>query len=156
MDYSVFFFFFFFFLMIRRPPRSTLFPYTSISRSGFADSIAPRFACVWLLSRNRRTPPKPPAARHAGRRKRRTSDRPRHPGGGRLGDPGHLAHPRGLPDRRHPRPLSPALAHRTRLQAPEKLGWPARPARHRPAFGQTLRAGSPADDPLTRAADRRA
>src|ERR1022692_3965686 len=29
---SVFFFFFFFFLMIRRPPRSTLFPYTTLFR----------------------------------------------------------------------------------------------------------------------------
>src|SRR6266581_5932911 len=29
-------FFFFFFLMIRRPPRSTLFPYTTLSRSPFA------------------------------------------------------------------------------------------------------------------------
>src|ERR1039457_2123212 len=29
----VFFFFFFFFLMIRRPPRSTLFPYTTLFRS---------------------------------------------------------------------------------------------------------------------------
>src|SRR6266568_5789525 len=28
----VFFFFFFFFLMIRRPPRSTLFPYTTLFR----------------------------------------------------------------------------------------------------------------------------
>src|SRR5215475_687080 len=28
-------FFFFFFLMIRRPPRSTLFPYTTLFRSGF-------------------------------------------------------------------------------------------------------------------------
>src|SRR5436189_6345647 len=34
-SYSVFFFyfFFFFFLMIRRPPRSTLFPYTTLFRS---------------------------------------------------------------------------------------------------------------------------
>src|SRR2546422_8493759 len=31
--YSVSFFFFFFFLMIRRPPRSTLFPYTTLFRS---------------------------------------------------------------------------------------------------------------------------
>src|SRR5688572_26287234 len=31
--YIVFFFFFFFFLMIRRPPRSTLFPYTTLFRS---------------------------------------------------------------------------------------------------------------------------
>src|SRR5437899_9287771 len=30
---SVLFFFFFFFLMIRRPPRSTLFPYTTLFRS---------------------------------------------------------------------------------------------------------------------------
>src|SRR5476649_3040653 len=29
-------FFFFFFLMIRRPPRSTLFPYTTLFRSSFA------------------------------------------------------------------------------------------------------------------------
>src|SRR5262245_66121553 len=31
---SFFLFFFFFFLMIRRPPRSTLFPYTTLFRSG--------------------------------------------------------------------------------------------------------------------------
>src|SRR6266481_8901797 len=31
--YFSFFFFFFFFLMIRRPPRSTLFPYTTLFRS---------------------------------------------------------------------------------------------------------------------------
>src|SRR2546427_3140000 len=31
----VYFFFFFFFLMIRRPPRSTLFPYTTLFRSLF-------------------------------------------------------------------------------------------------------------------------
>src|SRR5262245_65463630 len=32
-SYFLFFFFFFFFLMIRRPPRSTLFPYTTLFRS---------------------------------------------------------------------------------------------------------------------------
>src|SRR6266511_49416 len=32
----MFFFFFFFFLMIRRPPRSTLFPYTTLFRSRLA------------------------------------------------------------------------------------------------------------------------
>src|SRR5690349_25044292 len=32
-----FFFFFFFFLMIRRPPRSTLFPYTTLFRSSIND-----------------------------------------------------------------------------------------------------------------------
>src|SRR2546427_8886974 len=31
--YTFYIFFFFFFLMIRRPPRSTLFPYTTLSRS---------------------------------------------------------------------------------------------------------------------------
>src|SRR5256885_11634098 len=39
----LFFFFFFFFLMIRRPPRSTLFPYTTLFRSaGAADHLADR------------------------------------------------------------------------------------------------------------------
>src|SRR5947209_20589971 len=34
----IFFFFFFFFLMIRRPPRSTLFPYTTLFRSNALES----------------------------------------------------------------------------------------------------------------------
>src|SRR2546430_16796564 len=34
----VMFFFFFFFLMIRRPPRSTLFPYTTLFRSIHGDA----------------------------------------------------------------------------------------------------------------------
>src|SRR2546421_8747780 len=33
--------FLFFFLMIRRPPRSTLFPYTTLFRSGFFDRKLP-------------------------------------------------------------------------------------------------------------------
>src|SRR5438309_5316462 len=40
----VLFFFFFFFLMIRRPPRSTLFPYTTLFRSvseGLGDGRVP-------------------------------------------------------------------------------------------------------------------
>src|SRR6201987_6249221 len=42
--YSVFFFFF---LMIRRPPRSTLFPYTTLFRSpGLADA-APDELALW-------------------------------------------------------------------------------------------------------------
>src|SRR3712207_7148494 len=32
----------FFFLMIRRPPRSTLFPYTTLFRSALADAAVPR------------------------------------------------------------------------------------------------------------------
>src|SRR5688572_31770176 len=35
MPVLLFLFFFFFFLMIRRPPRSTLFPYTTLFRSAF-------------------------------------------------------------------------------------------------------------------------
>src|SRR5438309_12099116 len=38
--YLFFFFFFFFFLMIRRPPRSTLFPYTTLFRSHLAHVLA--------------------------------------------------------------------------------------------------------------------
>src|SRR6266511_5969756 len=34
---------FFFFLMIRRPPRSTLFPYTTLFRSLAAGGAAPRY-----------------------------------------------------------------------------------------------------------------
>src|SRR5687768_18008846 len=36
---SCFTFFFFFFLMIRRPPRSTLFPYTTLFRSLHVDLV---------------------------------------------------------------------------------------------------------------------
>src|SRR6266481_3488854 len=39
----MFFFFFFFFLMIRRPPRSTLFPYTTLFRSQASEAIARAF-----------------------------------------------------------------------------------------------------------------
>src|SRR6266404_8355685 len=40
------FLFFFFFLMIRRPPRSTLFPYTTLFRSSPARRI--RSNCTWI------------------------------------------------------------------------------------------------------------
>src|SRR6267143_4630728 len=40
---SVLLFFFFFFLMIRRPPRSTLFPYTTLFRSGWRSPGGRRF-----------------------------------------------------------------------------------------------------------------
>src|SRR5947208_8933918 len=42
---SSFYFFFFFFLMIRRPPRSTLFPYTTLFRS---HDRAGRRSCRYL------------------------------------------------------------------------------------------------------------
>src|SRR5260221_14584970 len=42
-----FFFFFFFFLMIRRPPRSTLFPYTTLFRSrGLRRDAGPRLGVL--------------------------------------------------------------------------------------------------------------
>src|SRR6266487_2451970 len=41
---SLFLFSFFFFLMIRRPPRSTLFPYTTLFRSGGSRNPGFRFA----------------------------------------------------------------------------------------------------------------
>src|SRR5690242_21518554 len=50
----LFFFFFFFFLMIRRPPRSTLFPYTTLFRSP-----APRPAPSAPRRRRRRRSPVP-------------------------------------------------------------------------------------------------
>src|SRR5205823_13717464 len=40
-----YFFFFFFFLMIRRPPRSTLFPYTTLFRSSMRASPAQTMNC---------------------------------------------------------------------------------------------------------------
>src|SRR2546429_7220387 len=39
--------FFFFFLMIRRPPRSTLFPYTTLFRSRFGWGAVQRFG--WIV-----------------------------------------------------------------------------------------------------------
>src|ERR1035437_10617346 len=44
---SLYFSFFFFFLMIRRPPRSTLFPYTTLFRSVRSN----RWRCGWPKSR---------------------------------------------------------------------------------------------------------
>src|SRR5690554_8190478 len=45
--YTLFHFsiFFFFFLMIRRPPRSTLFPYTTLFRSELGNDSAPAQGC---------------------------------------------------------------------------------------------------------------
>src|SRR2546425_6718957 len=73
---SVFLFiFFFFFLMIRRPPRSTLFPYTTLFRS--VGRGRPRHA----PGRGRRrdgaagaSPPAPGGARGGGRSEEHTSE----------------------------------------------------------------------------------
>src|SRR5258706_13765384 len=48
--YVCFLIFFFFFLMIRRPPRSTLFPYTTLFRSDFDwNNILPVYRSKLLL-----------------------------------------------------------------------------------------------------------
>src|SRR2546430_5501643 len=49
-----FFLIFFFFLMIRRPPRSTLFPYTTLFRSVRPPRPAPRRAGWWCRCRRER------------------------------------------------------------------------------------------------------
>src|SRR5215217_8593704 len=49
----LFIFFFFFFLMIRRPPRSTLFPYTTLFRSDPADREHDRVEDVELPRHHR-------------------------------------------------------------------------------------------------------
>src|SRR2546422_9725714 len=43
--------FFFFFLMIRRPPRSTLFPYTTLFRSLIGEPGVGKSRLVWELTR---------------------------------------------------------------------------------------------------------
>src|SRR5438309_7904826 len=53
--YCLLFIFFFFFLMIRRPPRSTLFPYTTLFRSNIGISQSTFSVKVLnLFSRSRR------------------------------------------------------------------------------------------------------
>src|SRR5471032_3521219 len=55
-----FFFFFFFFLMIRRPPRSTLFPYTTLFRSrAHAPAPGPSRAPRHAASRRSSLRPRP-------------------------------------------------------------------------------------------------
>src|SRR2546430_9021377 len=65
----ILFFFFFFFLMIRRPPRSTLFPYTTLFRSPHR---GPRAGSV-VLDPAALAPPRPgarPVRGHGGARPR--------------------------------------------------------------------------------------
>src|SRR2546430_17488570 len=47
---------FFFFLMIRRPPRSTLFPYTTLFRSYY---LAPIYTGIIVMNPPEKHPPKP-------------------------------------------------------------------------------------------------
>src|SRR5215207_10878929 len=52
-DFVILFCFFFFFLMIRRPPRSTLFPYTTLFRSLHRDPDADLVCDRWCLALKR-------------------------------------------------------------------------------------------------------
>src|ERR1043166_10047467 len=51
--FFVFFSFFFFFLMIRRPPRSTLFPYTTLFRSSLCSAACTSGWPAKTVRRNR-------------------------------------------------------------------------------------------------------
>src|SRR5436190_17231712 len=68
LDYVFVAFLFFFFLMIRRPPTSTLFPYTTLFRSG---------PCSWPPTPRSRPPrcsrPTPPPTRRGGRPDRKST-----------------------------------------------------------------------------------
>src|SRR6266704_718483 len=64
-SYPYSYFFFFFFLMIRRPPRSTLFPYTTLFRS--------RPRCHSRTRRRRRAPGKSARTRSSRRRDRKST-----------------------------------------------------------------------------------
>src|SRR6266540_6579783 len=111
---------FFFFLMIRRPPRSTLFPYTTLFRS-----LAPV-----RRVRARRVPRGRADERYGARRAHRTRargappDRARLPVQGDRGQPPHLGQ-----DRREPRveraaqapALEPPRAHALGGRAPDDL-----------------------------------
>src|SRR5438034_7549563 len=65
--------------MLRRPPRSTLFPYTTLFRSRDADGTAHRLrARAARVARGRRAPARPtrrPGARRAAGRTRHRRDR---------------------------------------------------------------------------------
>src|SRR6266700_1633261 len=99
-----FFFYFFFFLMIRRPPRSTLFPYTTLFRSG---DRAGRRAHRQLGPRHRAGHPRPA----------RRAQRSRHDNRG--------DHPRP----RHRRPAAPARGDARRAHRRRHGGHAVRPGR---------------------------
>src|SRR6266550_5597759 len=58
-----YFFFFFFFLMIRRPPRSTLFPYTTLFRSRLRDRDRRRPRDGHVHAHDAGLPDRPPGLR---------------------------------------------------------------------------------------------
>src|SRR6266481_2417466 len=59
-----YFFFFFFFLMIRRPPRSTLFPYTTLFRPWATPGRKRRFASLNRLPKAARSAASPRSEEH--------------------------------------------------------------------------------------------
>src|SRR2546426_2624594 len=59
-------FFFFFFLMIRRPPRSTLFPYTTLFRSRAASEPRASFRSARQRARRPQRPRQVPKERRSG------------------------------------------------------------------------------------------
>src|SRR5256885_9669064 len=92
---------YFFFLMIRRPPRSTLFPYTTLFRS----------------SAGRNSTPQRHTASHRGSR-RSNRFRPRRPRAPRGASAARATHPPGILDRKW-RPRSEE--HTSELQSPCNL-----------------------------------
>src|SRR2546426_9363004 len=72
-------FFIFFFLMIRRPPRSTLFPYTTLFRSSvllpaFGSPRSPTSAISFSTSSSWRSSPYSPGSHSRGRSEEHTSE----------------------------------------------------------------------------------
>src|SRR3712207_7122463 len=64
--------------MIRRPPRSTLFPYTTLFRSCVARLLRPPSACAWTAAGAAYRPPTVrPAASHVARQLGRIACRSR-------------------------------------------------------------------------------
>src|SRR5258708_14576189 len=101
--------------MIRRPPRSTLFPYTTLFRSVSPLTISAEIVASWVASRCR-APPKSvlasttPAQMIPMRSEEHTSE---------LQSPDHLVcrlllekKKKPQPTRQHPNPLTPATALR--------------------------------------------
>src|SRR5256885_14375093 len=66
---------FFFFLMIRRPPRSTLFPYTTLFRSQIRDARAHLTRAEYRRTRRRNVPRPRPCIEHRADRLDRKSTR---------------------------------------------------------------------------------
>src|SRR6266480_3151968 len=102
----LFFFFCFFFLMIRRPPRSTLFPYTTLFRSGHhLDGAVARPAADDGGARTARACASTPGGPHPGRAPRGAVHQPRQTRRStRLRDPGLTPrHSDAARTRAHPR-----------------------------------------------------